>query len=710
MRLVETAIRKPVTVAVGVLMIALFGIIGFQRIPIQLTPTVDRPRITVDTTWRGASPQEVESEIVDEQEDQLKSVDRLVRMTSQSKDGAGTVVLEFEVGTDIEAALLKVSNKLNQVPEYPAEADRPVISNVDLRANAIAWFLLRPKSDNPVNIYHLRDFAEDFIKPRLERVRGVATSGIFGGQERQLLVEIDPYALAARGITIPQLGAVLTQENQNISAGDFEEGKRRYVVRTISEFRSPAEVGNVVVAYRAGEPVYVRDVARVHLDYQEADVVVRHKGHPAIALNALRATGSNVIETMQGIRQAVQELNAGIVGERGLELIQAYDETQYITRAIALVNSNIVVGGTLAVLILILFLRSVSSTLIVGLAIPISAVGTFLGMFLLGRNLNVISLAGLAFAIGMLVDNAIVVLENIYRHCQRGKPRWQAAYDGTVEVWGAVLASTLTTIAVFLPVVFVQDEAGQLFRDIAIAISVAVGLSLLVSVTVIPTLAARILRVSGEEDDRQDVTESAAVASDGTARNLDGSASDQREAPRRPAFGNLWGLLLVAERLVDGVATLVYWLCGSVLRRILVVGLLTGLSIGTTWLLMPDTEYLPEGNRNLAIGILLPPPGYNFKEFETIAQTIENDLRPLWTAQPGSPEAMALGKPLMANFFYVARGRFVFMGFVAREPEKLRALIPVIQSTLRKIPGMIAFVSQRSLFQRNLGEGRSIDV
>jgi HAE1 family hydrophobic/amphiphilic exporter-1 len=684
MRLVETSIRKPVTVTVGVLLIAMFGLIGFFGIPIQLTPTVDRPRITVETTWRGASPQEIESEIVDEQEDQLKSVDRLVEMTSESQDGVGTVILEFEVGTDIDAALLKVSNKLNQVPDYPDEADQPVISNVDIRGNAIAWFILRPKSGNPVDIYHLRDFAEDFIKPRLERVLGVASSGIFGGQERELRVEIDPYALAARHITVPQLGAVLARENENISAGDFDEGKRRYVIRTVPEFRSPEEVENVVVTYDGGRPVYVRDIARVRLDYSDADYVVRQNGEPAIAINALRQTGSNVIETMQGIRQAVAELNAGVVGDRDLMLIQVYDETDYINSAISLVQSNIFVGGALAVMVLILFLRSLSSTVIIGLAIPISAVGTFLGMFLLGRNLNVISLAGLAFAIGMLVDNSIVVLENIYRHRQMGKPRWQAAYDGTVEVWGAVLASTLTTIAVFLPVVFVQDEAGQLFRDIAIAISVAVALSLVVSITVIPALAARILRVSGEGED-----------------------GPQR---RRWNFGSLWGIVPLAGWLVDTTAEFVYWLCGSVARRLIVVLGLTVLALGISWFLAPDAEYLPEGNRNLILGVLLPPPGYNLEEFKAIGRSIEHDLRPLWEAKPGSPEAAKLNAPLIANFFYVARGRQVFMGVLARDPQQVRQLMPAVFGALSKIPGMIPIVLQQSLFQRNLGEGRSIDV
>ena len=684
MQLVEQSIRKPVSVVVGVLLITLFGLIGLFQIPIQLTPTVDRPQITVETSWRGASPQEVEREIVDEQEDQLKSLDRLVRMTSESQDGNSNVILEFEVGTDIDAALLKVSNKLDQVPSYPDEADRPVLRDVDIRSNAIAWFILRPKPGNPVNIYHLRDFAEDFIKPRLERVKGVANSGIFGGQERALRVEVDPYALAARGITLQQMGAVLANENQNISAGDFDEGKRRYVVRTIPEFRTPEDAANVVIAHRDGKPVYVRDVARVYLAYEDADYVVRHKGIPAIAVNALRAPGSNVIETMDGLRQAVRELNAGIVSSRDLDLIQAYDETEYINSAISLVRSNIFVGGALAILVLSAFLRSLSSTLIIAIAIPISAVGTFLGMSLLGRNINVVSLAGLAFAVGMLVDNSIVVLENIYRHRQMGKERWQAAYEGTTEVWGAVLASTLTTIAVFLPIVSVQEEAGQLFRDIAIAISVAVGLSLLVSITVIPALSARILRVSGE--------------------------SDHPDISNKRTFANLWGVLTYAGRLVDVLADFVYWLCGSLVRRLAVVVVLTSLALVGSWWLMPDAEYLPEGNRNLLLGILLPPPGYNLEEFQTIGERIENELRPYWEAEPGSPEAAELGAPLIANFFYVARGRQVFMGLIARDPSQVQALIPTVQQALSKIPGMIPIVVQASLFQRNLGEGRSIDI
>jgi HAE1 family hydrophobic/amphiphilic exporter-1 len=677
LKLIEQSIRYPVSVTVAVLLVALFGLVALMRIPIQLTPTVETPQITVETRWPGASPQEVEREIIEEQEEQLKSVEGLKRLTSESMDGWGRIILEFEVGSDMNANLLKVSNKLNQVPSYPEEADEPVISTVDIRANAIAWFILKPKPGNPVNINHLRDFAEDFVKPRIERVPGVARSLIYGGQEREMRVVVDPEALAARNVTILDVASALDRENRNISAGDFDEGKRRYIVRTTGEFRSPEGVANVIVAQRDGRAVYVRDVARVELGFKDPDYAVRHMGEPAIALNALRATGSNVLEVMKGIHKAVEELNEGLLADRGLYLEQVYDETDYIRSAIGLVTQNLWVGGTLAILVLLLFLRSISSTFIIALAIPISVVGTFLGLWMVGRNLNVVSLAGMAFAVGMVVDNSIVVLENIYRHRQMGKSRSQAAYDGTVEVWGAVLASTLTTIAVFLPVIFVKEEAGQLFRDIAIAISCGVGLSLLVAITVIPSLSNKILATPEEE---------AAPA-------------------RRRAYRELWGLVARASRGTEAFASQIYRLCGRRWISGLTILALTTASLGGSWLLMPETEYLPTGNRNLVLGVLLPPPGYNLDELTEIGRFIEARLAPHWADGAARPQ-----EPAVRNFFYVARGRQVFMGAVAQDPRRARQLIPLLQRSLQGIPGMIAIVTQPSLFRRGLGEGRNIDI
>lgn len=678
MKLVETSILKPVSVVVGVIFIILFGMISLFKIPVQLTPDVEKPRITVDTTWVGGSPTEVETEIVREQEDELKTVQGLTEMTSESSDSRGSVILEFVVGTDIDAALVDVSNKLEQVKEYPTDADRPVISNVDVRSSAIAWFILKPLPGNEVDINTYHDFTEDFIKPRFERVPGVGSSNVFGGQEREMQIIFNPNSLAARGITLLDMARAIDAENDNYSGGAFDEGKRRYIVRTIGEYKSVEDIENVVITRRTGSPVYVKDVAKVKLGYKDPEYAVRQNGAPAIAVNAVKEAGANTIEVMEGLLAAVDELNAGLLKDRGLYITNVYRETSYIIGAIELVKQNLVIGGMLAIAVLLLFLRSASSTIVVATAIPISIIGSFIVLAFMGRTINVISLAGMSFAVGMVIDNSIVVLENIYRHMQMGKSRIRAAMDGATEVWGAVLASTLTTAAVFLPVIFVQEQAGQLFKDIAIAISVSVILSLIISITVIPSFSAKILQ---------------------TASELKGKS-----------FLNLWGRDRYALGFANFVSNTVQKIISQPKLRLTVVAGFTFGAIFLSYLMFPKTEYLPEGNRNLMFGILLPPPGYNIGEFTAIGKKIEKQLKPYWEAEPGSKEAKALDGPPIKNFFYVARGRQVFMGAIAKEPSRVRELQPMMQGILKKVPGMIAIVSQSSLFRRGIGEGRSINI
>ena len=464
MKLVDFAIRNPVSVTVWVLFIALFAVVSLLRLPIQLAPDVEKPEITVMTKWFGASPQEVEREIIDEQEEELRGVEGLEKMFSASLDGRGQIILRFPAGTDMDTALLHVGNRLNQVEEYPIDVDQPVITSASVTSKPIGWFIVEPMDGNPVDIQTMGNFVEDVVKPRFERVSGVAVSNVYGGRERELQVLVDPAKLAARSVTMQQLAQALDRENRNYIGGDFDEGKRRYIVRTVGEYPTTSAVEDVIIAQMDGSPVYVRDVGMVDVRYKDPRTVVRQRGKTAIVVNVVRAVGANVLDTMDGIKTALGELNSGELNSRGLHIYQVYDNTIYINRSLSLVKQNLVIGSLLAILVLYLFLRTGSSTLVVGLAIPISIMGTFIMLWLLDRNLNVVSLAGMTFAAGMVVDNAIVVLENIYRHRETGKALVRAAYDGTVEVWGAVLTSTLTTIAVFVPVVFVEEQAGQLFR------------------------------------------------------------------------------------------------------------------------------------------------------------------------------------------------------------------------------------------------------
>jgi HAE1 family hydrophobic/amphiphilic exporter-1 len=687
MKPVRFAIDHPVTVIVGVLLVVIFGMLALFRIPVQLIPDVDVPQAVVTTVWPGASPEEIETEIVREQEEQLKAIEGLVEMKSESRQSSGVVRLKFQTGMDQDGILLRVSNRLQQVPQYPANALKPVVTSKDpFEENAMAWLVFRALPGSDIDMEHEREFVEETVKPALERVLGVATANIYGGVDRELQVIVDPQKLALRGLSIGRVAAVLDVENRDVSAGDFDEGKRAYVVRTVGEYGEPADVEAVVLAWIDGAPVYVRDVATVRLGYRDRDSVMRERGHPTISLGLIREAGSNTLLVMAGVEETMAELNAGPLAARGVELTVAFAESGYIERAISLVQRNIFVGGGLAILVLLLFLRSISSTFVVGLAIPVSIIGTFLVMTALGRNINVVSLAGLAFAVGMIVDASIVVLENIYRHVQMGKSRRQAAAEGTSEVWGAVLASGLTTIAVFLPVVFVQEEAGQLFRDIAVAVCAAVAMSLVVSVTLIPTLSARIL--------------SAARATDNRAEGEHGGWRD------------LGGIVHLGERFSGAVSDLIHAMTASMALRLTLILVLTVGALGTAWALMPDTEYLPTGNMNFAFGFVLPPPGYNIDENIELTKMIEERLRPYWEAMPGSPEAAELDAPPIEQFFAGSFSGGSFMGAITypEHSENTRQLIDVMQGALMGIPGTFGIVQQPSIFQRGADPGRSINV
>lgn len=677
MKLVDTAIKRPVTVSVGAILLILFGIISLFRIPIQLTPNVDLPEISIETRWPGASPQEVEREIIDVQEEELKNLEGLETLESESRDGYAYIHLMFEIGTDPDDALLRVSKQMDQVKTYPIDAEKPVIKTGGRFESAIAWMILEGGEGYEGTLNQEYDFIEDNIKPYLERISGVASVNVYGGRERELQVIVDLQALAARRVTVPEMMRALAVENRTISAGNFDEGKRRYITRTVGEFKSVEDVAKVIIKRVSNIPIAVGDVALVRLGYEDQDVAVRHEGTVTIVMNAVREPGANVLVIMKRIKSVLKDLNESVLKERGLRIRQAYDETKYIESAIDLVKNNIALAAVLAFAVLIIFLRNFASTIIISVAIPISIIATFLVMTLMGRNINVVSLAGLSFAIGMVVDNSIVVFENIFRHREMGKGRTQAAYDGTVEVWGAVLASTLTTVAVFLPIVFVAEEAGQLFRDIAIAISSAVFLSLIVSITGIPTLSAKILgRVS-------------------------------KLTSKKPRLISLNG---IAGGIVSGIGGFVYWMCGRISTRIAVIVLLTAMSVGFAVGFMPKTEYLPQGNREMLFGILIPPPGYNLKEMESIAGELDKDILPLISHDGESPTAKELNLPSIDSFFFVAFGQQAFMGIMSKVQERTRELLPYIYGALKKIPGMIAVVQQPGLFARGIGKGRSIEV
>ena len=776
----------------GVLIVALFGTISLINMPKQMIPAVENPVLSVETDWPGASPQEIEREIVQEQEEQLASIEGLVKMTSSCRDSKADITLEFAVGTNIEDAMMRVNTRLQQVSDYPVNAREPVIEASTTEDSPIARFALtaRPPTKEKIRefqkeypeiadrletvltaantglrVYRLRlldqelgkqhpeikqllppemdlqevrKISEDVIEARLERVPGVSEADTYGGQEEELQVIIDPEKLAARQLTVSDVRNALAGQNKDTSGGNLWEGKRRWVIRILGQFRDPEHVKKQILVMDEDNPVYVGDVADVKIAYKKIDSISRRYGMAGNGLSVRRASGANVLEVMDGVKAATIELNEGILKRLNLELFQYYDETEYIRSAIGLVQQNIFVGAALTIVVLLLFLHlgrqsllavpfivvSALATvflspwffvltlifmigagfwfgrgaLVVGLAIPVSVVGTFLLMGLMGRSLNVISLAGLAFAVGMLVDNAVVVLENIYRRRQMGEVANTAAAKGTAEVSGAVVASTLTTIAVFVPVLFVQETSGQLFRDIALAISCAVGLSLIVSFTMIPTAASRLFAKDSAIAGLESQTESHDSFGSETEMN-------HREKSYLEQVLSGWG-----QRFSDGISKLNHYILNDRRRSITLVVSMVLVALGLAYLLFPKVEYLPEGNRNFVFCSLSPPPGYNMAQLMEMGEKLESDLQPYWNADHDSAAAQELDYPTIDYYFYSVRGTSVFMGFRTKDPSRIRELIPLAKKVGSQFPGTRAISKQSSLFSRGISSGRNIDI
>ena len=682
MNLIRISIDRPIAVVAAVLMILLFGLLALQTIPIQLTPDVRRPILNIQTTWHGAAPAEIEREIINRQEEALKGLPGVMEITSRSEDGRARISLEFNVTQNMDRALLLVANRLDRVTGYPEEANEPTIGTSSSDDNPIGWFIIDRLPGNEREVHTFGDAVDDLVRDRLERVPGVSRVTVYGGGERELWVVVEPEKLARYRLTVPHVIQALRAANTSISGGDIVEGKRRYVVRTEGEFTTPEQVAAVLVRSegdratgRVGR-VTVGDIAEVKFAYKSPTAHIRSLGNPTLAANTIRDTGANVIEVMNGIHAAIAELKDVTLPAIGLTIRQVYDETVYINSAIGLVQNNILVGGVLAAVVLLLFLRSARATLVISLAIPVSVVGAFVAMAALGRSLNVISLAGIAFSVGMVVDAAIVVLENIYRHRQEGTRPKIAAFLGAQQVWGAILVSALTTVLVFLPLLVMKLEVGQLFRDIAVAISVSVLLSLVVSVTVVPALSRRLLREGMKS-----------LESPVRLPLLDDFAA---------AFSN--GVMHFTHRVVKSRAL-----------AITVVAVLCGAGAIATWAFLPKLDYLPDGNRNLIFGVILPPPGYNLDTTTAIAEELETTVRPLWAKESG-PESEPGQPPKIENFFFVAARATTFIGASSMEPKRVGELIPVLRAPIFKEPGTYGFISKRSLFGRGIGGGRSINL
>ncbi|MBB5351598.1 multidrug efflux pump subunit AcrB [Haloferula luteola] len=663
----EAILRRGTIVSVITAMILLMGVIAALRVPIQMIPDLDVRIISIETGWPGATPQDVEKEILIEQEEYLRGLPDLKRMTSFSSTGRAEIELEFPFGTDITEALLRVNNALSQVPAYPENVDEPVLRTDSFSYNAFMAFNVVPAKGNPkhVDINMMLDFVEDNVRPVLERVPGVSQVEVRGGAERQIQIQADAAKLAERGLTLGDLRDAIRTRNIDVSAGDIDSGKRRYLLRTVGRFDTLEELEDLILSRRGDAVLRLSDVATVHLDHAELRGTSSTDGETNIRLGLIRQTGSNVIAIKEAVLPMLDQINEDILAPAGLRMYLSNDDVRYVEDSVGNVRKNILIGAMLAVLVMFLFLRSVSATLIGMLGMPICTVAGFLGLLMFGRTINVISLAGIAFAIGMTIDNTIVVLESIEQERQKGKSRFDAARDGVSRVWSAVLSGTMTTILVFLPLLFVREEAGQLFSDIGIAISSSIVVSMVVAIALVPVAYANLAWRRG-------------------------GASAPPPPRKQWLLAPLFGLI------------------ETPLRRLSCLVVTLGMTVAAMVFLTPPAEYLPEGEEAKVFATMIAPPGYSLEEMDGIARELEAALLP---ALEQEPEAFDRGEtefPALTRVSVNAQSQSLRIISETKNPKHIDALMDRLDARFRTYPGMRAFSSRGSIISSNDGGTRAV--
>ena len=491
MSLVTFSTRRRVTVAMFTVTLVLFGFLALRELKVNLLPDLSYPTLTVRTEYVGAAPSEIENLVTEPIEESVGVVKNLSKLHSVSRTGQSDVILEFAWGADMDKASIEVRDKLESV-QLPLEAKKSVLLRFNPSTEPIMRLALSGESKvegvDEALLKRLRRYGEEELKKRLEPIAGVAAVKVSGGLEDEIQVDIDQQALARLNLSVGTVIDRLRQENVNISGGRLEEGTQRYLVRTINQFVDLEQMRNLLVVNRDGYSIYLRDIATVGQGFKERQAIIRLDGSEAIELAIYKEGDANTVDVADRIKAALKQLESDLPADA--TLTQVDDQSVFIRQALDEVRSEALLGGVLAILLIFFFLRDGWSTFVIGLSLPISIITTFFVMGQFDINLNVMSLAGLALATGMVVDDSIVVLESIAKARERGLSLLDAAVKGTQEVSMAVVASTLTTVAVFLPLVFVEGVAGQLFRDQALTVAIAMIISLLVSLTLIPMLSS----------------------------------------------------------------------------------------------------------------------------------------------------------------------------------------------------------------------------
>lgn len=651
--------RSPVGVIVVAIFVGLLGLLSVSRLPLQLFPDVNKPQLSIQAGWRTASPEEVESELLEPLENVMQGMSGVEEIEGNAFPEGANLNLRFALGTDMKNALVEVIGRLNRLPPLPRDADRPSVS---LGGNGntnetLSWFFVQLLPGTPGPIEAQRRFIEDTVRARLESIPGVASVDVNAGPPDNVRITLDLARAAALGISVPDIANRAAAAN-NVSGGLLDVGRRQYTLRFTGRF-TPAQLGALVLTWRDGRPVHLADLATIDVAPPARTNFGYQNGNPAVGIQVFRANGANVLATLDAVKQAVAELRDGPLKQHGLGIEQSFDASLFIRRAVHLLSENLIVGALLALVVVWWFMREWRVTLLIAATIPVCLCATFVALDLFGRSLNVISLAGLAFAVGMVVEGAIVVSGNVVRLREAGMALDAACRVGSRQVAGALLASTATTIAVFVPVLFLKDVEGQLFGDLALTISIAVAISVVVALTLLPTALSFAL-----------------------------------DRPLRPSgYGAGWPRLTEwVLRVTDTRSKQLGWLGGLLLVPLLMA-----------WWLLPPLDYLPPVKRAAIDAFFDFPPGMS-------PEAVNRELLPT-LLQRMKPYMDGRAEPRLKNWYILTWPGGGTIGARVIEEERIGELEKLVRDKITAgLPDTRVFTVEGDLFGGIGGSARSVGI
>ncbi|SEL86264.1 hydrophobic/amphiphilic exporter-1, HAE1 family [Colwellia chukchiensis] len=661
MNLTRNALKNPAAILVIVALVMVFGLMSVFQLPIQLTPDIEQPQITISTGWRSAAPAEMESVIIEPIENVVKNTQGVTKVTTNIQRGFGNITLTFDVGADMQRAMLDVINNLNQAPPLPLDAIEPVVSAGGGRGGPnTASLMIKTLPNNPdEDLGKYQKLIEDVVKPRFARIPGMGQVNLNSSRPRELRITFDPLRAASLGLSIADISATIARAS-DVSAGVANVGRRQYTVRFSGQYNVD-NLTDMIIGFSGDRAIYLKDVATVENTLVDRFGFNLRSGQPSYYFTLKRQNDANTVALLDDINIAIKELNAGPMREAGLVIELSFDSSVHIRNALKLVQNNLGLGVLLALIILWLFLRGLRNTLIIAATIPVSLMVSFIALAAFDRSLNVISLAGLAFSVGLVLDAAIIVQENIVRLRSLGMENSKAVRQGALQVTGALFASTATSVAIFLPILFMKGIEGQLFSDLALTLSIAVIASLVSAITIIPIASKYCLKTADRPD----------------------------------PFSHYW----------EKLTSLVMRLTNSSVKRIVWIGTLLGGSVLVVLFMLPKTDFMPRAPIDGFFYSLNMPPGGNvdFIEHE-FASLVKARLAPYLSGEK---------QPKIKSYNFYSFGSGSTGGFIyADDPTRVEELMQEVKSkVMANLPDTQVFMFRGSMINvSGGGNGRTIDI